>query len=64
MQQETVHSTVTLSSLIHADKHDTYARLPDERYRRKTVCHGCGEYARAEDSGGLCGVGGKAMEGV
>jgi transposase-like protein len=68
VQQKTIQpiiaSTVVQGSLIHTDEYAIYARLPAWGYRHKTVCHGCGEYARDDDGDGFCEVHVNTMEGV
>ena len=50
-------------SLIYTDEYDIYARLTAWGYGHKTVCHARGEYARDDDSDGLCEVHVNTMEG-
>jgi len=62
--QPVIIASVVQGSLIHTDEYDIYARLPAWGYRHKTVCHGCGEYARDKDRDGFCEVHVNTMEGV
>ena len=54
---------VVKGSLVHTDEYAVYARLPAWSYRQKTVCHGCGEYARDEDGDGFGEVHVNTMKG-
>jgi len=58
-----ISAAVTPGTLVHTDEYSIYARLPAWGYRHKTVCHGCGEYARDEDGDGFCEVHVNTMEG-
>ncbi len=65
--QKTIEPIITGAiapgTLIHTDEHGIYARLERWRYGHKTVCHGCGEYARDEDGDGFCEVHVNTIEG-
>ncbi len=54
---------MTDGTLIHTGEYSIYAHLPAWAYQHKTVCHGCGEYARDEDGDGFCEVHVGAIEG-
>ena len=45
------------------DESDIYARLPEWGYGHQTVCHGKGEFARADDGDGFCEVHVNTIEG-
>src|SRR5918997_900436 len=61
--QPVIETVVTEGALVHTDEYGTYARLPAWGYRRKTVRHGRGEYARDEDGDGVREVHVNTMEG-
>jgi transposase-like protein len=67
VQQETIHpiieKTVAKGSTVYTDEYTIYTKLPGLGYEHKTVCHGCGEYARDEDGDGFCEVHVNTMEG-
>ncbi len=48
---------------VYTDEYSIYARLQSWGYEHKSVNHGRGEYARDEDSDGLCEVDVNTMEG-
>jgi transposase len=48
-----IEAAVATGTLVHTDEYGVYARLEAWGYRHKTVCHGCGEYARDEDGDGF-----------
>ena len=58
-----IEATVAPGSLIYTDEYDIYARLTAWGYGHKSVCHARGEYARDDDSDGLCEVHVNTMEG-
>ena len=64
MIQPIIEAAVTKGAHIHTDEYDIYARLPAWGYRRATVCHALGEYARDEDGDGFCEIHVKTMEGT
>ena len=61
--QPIIEATVVTGTLVHTDEYDVYARLEAWGYQHKTVCHGCGEYARDEDGDGFCEVHVNTLEG-
>ena len=48
---------------MYTDEYDSYSRLPDWGYTRKSVNHSQGEYARDEDGDGFCEVHVNTIEG-
>jgi transposase len=60
--QPIIAAAVANGSFVHTDEYKVCARLPAWGYRHKTVCHGCGEYARDEDGDGFCEIHVNTME--
>lgn len=51
-----IRSTMALGTTVYTDEYNSYSRLPDWGYTRKSVTHSQGEYARDEDGDGFCEV--------
>ena len=67
LQQATIapliRSTIALGTTVYTDEYDSYSRLPEWGYTRKSVNHSQGEYARDEDGDGFCEVHVNTIEG-
>lgn len=67
VQQNTIRplvvETIEPGTLVNTDEYAIYDALPRWGYVRKSVCHGCGEYARDEDGDGFHEVHVNTMEG-
>ena len=59
-----IEAAVAKGARVHTDEYPSYARLEAWGYRRATVCHGRGEYARDEDGDGFREIHVDAMEGT
>lgn len=68
VQQATIRPVILHSvqqgSLIYTDEYNIYDRLEQWGFRRKSVCHAQGEYARDEDEDGFCEVHVNTQEGI
>jgi transposase-like protein len=58
-----IRSTIAPGTTVSTDEYDSYNRLPDWGYTRKSVNHSAGEYARDEDGDGFCEVHVNTIEG-
>ena len=58
-----VKNTIALGTQVYTDEYAIYDRLEQWGYRRKSVCHGAGEYARDEDGDGFHEVHVNTIEG-
>lgn len=58
-----IEETIAPGTLINTDEYVIYDALPAWGYRRKSVCHGRGEYARDEDGDGFHEIHVNTMEG-
>jgi len=58
-----IESRVKKGSTVYTDEYDIYNRLDEWGYRRHSVCHSKGEYARDEDGDGFHEIHVNTMEG-
>ena len=58
-----IENTIALGTQVYTDEYAIYDRLEQWGYRRKSVCHGTGEYARDEDGDGFHEVHVNTIEG-
>ena len=61
--QPIIEKFVKIGSTTYTDEYNIYDRLNDWGYKRNSVCHGIGEYARDDDGDGFCEVHVNTMEG-
>ena len=61
--QPIIEKFVKTGSTTYTDEYNIYDRLNDWGYKRNSVCHGVGEYARDDDGDGFCEVHVNTMEG-
>ena len=58
-----IEAMIAPGALLYTDEYDIYSRLPEWSYKRESVCHRAGEYARDDDGDGFCEVRVNTMEG-
>jgi len=58
-----IKAAIAPGTQVYTDEYDIYARLDEWGYAHRSVCHGCGEYARDEDGDGFHEIHVNTMEG-
>jgi len=59
-----IEQSIRSGTLIYTDEYNIYDRLEEWGFKRKSVSHANGEYARDEDEDGFCEVHVNTQEGI